>query len=39
MLNPVLDGLGFWRMLERLLVPVLGLPRPQLGAVYDRIAR
>ena len=27
-LNPVLDGLGWWRMLERVLEPVLGRPRP-----------
>ena len=31
-LNPVLDGLGFWRALERVLAPVLGAPRPQLAA-------
>jgi plasmanylethanolamine desaturase len=30
MLNPLLDRLGFWRKLEKLLVPVLGLPRSQL---------
>jgi len=38
MLNPVLDGLGFWRKLERLLVPIMGLPRPQLGAGIDAAA-
>lgn len=26
-LNPVLDGLHFWRLLEKLLVPVFGAPR------------
>jgi hypothetical protein len=26
-LNPVLDRLGFWRVLERVLVPVFGAPR------------
>jgi ubiquitin-conjugating enzyme E2 variant len=31
LLNPVLDRVGWWRMLERLLAPVLGSPRPQLG--------
>ena len=35
-LNPVLDGLGFWRALEKALAPVLGPPRPQLaGGVRD----
>jgi plasmanylethanolamine desaturase len=29
-LNPLLDRVGWWRMLERLLAPVLGLPRSQL---------
>ena len=32
-LNPVLDGIGFWRMLEAALAPVLGLPRPQAGVL------
>jgi ubiquitin-conjugating enzyme E2 variant len=31
-LNPLLDRLGWWRMLEKVLAPVLGLPRPQLNA-------
>jgi ubiquitin-conjugating enzyme E2 variant len=35
LLNPLLDRLGWWRMLERLLAPVLGLPRPQLGALHE----
>lgn len=26
-LNPILDGVGFWRMLERWLIPVFGAPR------------
>jgi ubiquitin-conjugating enzyme E2 variant len=30
-LNPILDGAGFWRMLERLLAPALGMPRQQPG--------
>jgi hypothetical protein len=30
MLNPLLDRIGFWRKLEKLLEPVLGLPRPLL---------
>lgn len=30
-LNPWLDRLGWWRMLERLLTPVLGLPRSQIA--------
>lgn len=25
--NPVLDGIGFWRALERLVVPITGAPR------------
>jgi ubiquitin-conjugating enzyme E2 variant len=25
--NPVLDGLGFWRRLERIVVPITGAPR------------
>jgi ubiquitin-conjugating enzyme E2 variant len=29
-LNPLLDRMGWWRMLEKLLAPVLGLPRSQL---------
>ena len=29
-LNPLLDRVGWWRMLERLLAPVLGLPRSQV---------
>ena len=31
LLNPLLDRLGWWRLLERLLVPILGLPRPQVA--------
>ncbi len=31
LLNPLLDRVGWWRMLERLLTPFLGLPRPQQG--------
>ncbi|MBW4707810.1 fatty acid desaturase family protein [Roseobacter sp. YSTF-M11] len=27
MLNPVLDKIGFWRLAERLLVPICGAPR------------
>ena len=26
-LNPVLDGLGFWRGMEKIFVPILGAPR------------
>ena len=29
-LNPLLDRIGWWRMLEKVLTPLLGLPRPQL---------
>lgn len=36
LLNPLLDRLGWWRMLERLLAPVLGLPRWQLDACASR---
>jgi hypothetical protein len=32
MLNPLLDRVGFWRGLEKLLVPILGLPRWQRDA-------
>ena len=28
-LNPLLDRIGWWRRLEKMLVPVLGLPRSQ----------
>lgn len=35
-LNPVLDRVGFWRMLEKLLEPVLGLPRSQQGALREK---
>jgi hypothetical protein len=31
-LNPLLDRLGWWRLLERTLAPVLGPPRPQKQA-------
>ncbi len=34
MLNPLLDRLGWWRMLERLLAPVLGLPRASDGGPH-----
>jgi plasmanylethanolamine desaturase len=32
MLNPLLDRLGWWRMLEKFLAPILGQPRSQLNA-------
>ena len=38
-LNPVLDGLGWWRLLERLLAPVLGPPRSQPGLRLPRPVR
>jgi ubiquitin-conjugating enzyme E2 variant len=31
-LNPLLDRVGWWRMLEKLLAPALGLPRAQKGS-------
>ena len=32
-LNPLLDCVGFWRRLEKMLVPVLGFPRSQRAPV------